>query len=139
MASQSSRSKSNELDAEHVVPQTQRCRYGSKLMEVLATSNSSDSCLFDHVKSGSTFPVQKKVFTVRNLDFEHLYKIKILVPIVKILKSSLPEACQWTLNVFRLGFDHNKMANPIVMHLLVAGNFCSMIALVPLLKRLEEQ
>ena len=124
MASQSSTSEPNEPHAEHV-PQTERERYGSRAMEVLATSNSSDSCLFDYVKSRSTFTVPKQVFTIQNLDFQYLYETKILGAIVKILRSSLPNACQWALNVLRLGFHMNQMANPIVVHLLVARDYLS--------------
>jgi len=69
--------------------------------------------------------VGKKVFTVRNLDFEHIYEIKTLDAIVKILRSSLPKGCDWALNVVRLGFDYNQMNNPIVVHLLVARDYLS--------------
>jgi len=101
------------------IPEEERSRYGIRMMEVLATNNPTDSCLFNYVASGSTYPAHKKIFTVRNPEFSRVYENKMHDAIVKILLLSLPEECQWSLHVLRMGFHEDQMANPIVAHLLV--------------------
>lgn len=106
------------------VRQDHRYRYGCSSMEVLATNQPTEMCLFD--SSATTFPVAKIAFTVQNREFEELFNAKIKTVIVQLLlRPSIPSECTWTLHVLRLGFHQRQTDNPIVVHLCVAHGYLS--------------
>jgi hypothetical protein len=100
------------------VPKEQRRRYGFRTMEILATNNPTDSCLFTR-PSSSTFSLRKKVDTIQNPEFAHVFETKIRGPIEALLHISLPAPCGWILLPLRMRFPEAQSANPMIVHLLV--------------------
>lgn len=100
---------------EYIVPKLDQQRYGLGF-EILASSNqSSPSCL------STTFGQSKHMFTVGNREFAAVYEEKICDPIGSAISALLPNR-RWALNVFRLGYEEEKLQNPIVIHLVVNCN-----------------
>ena len=98
----------------YVVPELQRQRYGLGF-EILASSDqSSPSCLRPstaaHWQSKNLFPASSPEFAV-------IYA-EICDTIVSAICELLPNG-RWALNVFRMGYEGEKLQNPIVIHLVV--------------------
>jgi hypothetical protein len=102
------------------IPRDHHYRYRYQKMEVLASNQPVEMCLFDYASSGTTFPVTKNVSTVQNQEFEELFFVGIKTAVVDLLLRLIPTDCPWTLQVLRLGFQERQQNNPIIVHLCIA-------------------
>ncbi|TEY62571.1 hypothetical protein BOTCAL_0160g00160 [Botryotinia calthae] len=101
-----------------LVKEEDRCNYGLKWQEVIATNQAPNVVLGPH---RIFYPLKKSVFAVQGQkdqqyiqDFEN----NIRLPLTDFLVSRLSD-CTWTLNVLRIGFEGNRYDNPIVIHIFV--------------------
>ncbi len=100
-----------------------RYLYGMRNLVIHASSNPFDSsCIC--AENTSTWNCIKNIFALEasNLEevkFAEIYE-NIHDKIVTSIMATLSDA-DWGLNVLRLGFDTNRLSNPITIHLVVAN------------------
>jgi hypothetical protein len=116
----------NMSQHEYLVLRDERSRYGMRSLVVYASSHPSDpACLYDHPH---TYPPHKNIFAIGATDLEHefvaIFEDELHDNIVSCIQAALPD-CDWGLNVFRLGFDPERLKNPITIHLTVADGALS--------------
>jgi hypothetical protein len=120
---------SSNSHRQYLVLQEDRSSYGMRGLVVFASSHPSDpSCLY---KYPSTYAPHKNIFAIGATDLEHefaaIFEDKLHDDIVSGVQATLPD-CDWGLNVLRLGFDPERLENPITIHIVVANGALSEVA-----------
>ena len=119
-------SKMSTNQQQYRVPQEDRCLYGMRGLVVYASSHPSDPSCISTIPS--TYPPHKSLFALGATDLEYefaaVFENELHDNIVSCIQATLPD-CDWGLNVFRLGFDAERLKNPVTIHLVVADGALS--------------
>ena len=98
--------------------------YGMKFLALYASSHPSDPSCLANPQTSTWTPIKAvNPIGASDLDteFTAIYESKIHHDIVSVILAALPES-DWGLNVLRLGFESDRLKNPITIHLVVAEN-----------------
>ncbi|KAF7920403.1 hypothetical protein BELL_1601g00020 [Botrytis elliptica] len=104
-----------------IIEEADRCRYGLKEQEVIATNQLHNVILGSPDPDSTWSTISKVVSAVHSQNdqqYIQLFETKLRSPLKAFILSLLSK-CNWTLNVLHLGFEDNGNKNPIVIHIFI--------------------